>query len=501
MAYQLTTLSCFFAGLLFPLALAPFYYWPLALLAIAWLFHCLTTESSPFRAFTFAYLFGLGKFAFGMSYVYISVRYFSIPSEIFALLVVGIFVSLIALQTGVLGYLYVKFFRLPSLPVVSALGFCALATFLDWFVSFVTILPATIFLGESVVENSLSGYLPFGGVYLATFFMLLTATFLYITFFTKIAAVQRVGCAICVIALFAGGKVLQTIQWSEPLESYTVALVQANIDQADKWIRSKWHEHRETYFSLTQEVLPYADIIIWPEAAITVPYKKAGFIKSRVRHLLKDKERAAFISGALDHKPLGRYNMIFGMGDASGVYRKRELVPFGEYVPFEKYLGSLFSQIGLGIPRALEGAYDQPNIKVFDYEMAMAICYEAIYSQLLFDSVSKAHVLTVVSNDAWFGDSLGPYHNLGSARVRAIEFGRYVLRSSGSGVTAIIDPTGLVVSRLPLFKAGALVDSFQMMSGSTPILKYGIYPVLALMLFILVIVAFLRWRNIYHVDQ
>ncbi len=106
-----------------------------------------------------------------------------------------------------------------------------------------------------------------------------------------------------------------------------------------------------------------------------------------------------------------------------------------------------------------------------------AICYEIIYADLVARQARQSDVLLTLSNDTWFGDSLGPQQHLQMARLRALENGRYVVRATSNGVTAIIDPQGSVTGRLPQFEAATLVGEYTPMEGLTPFTRTGSWPI------------------------
>ena len=172
-------------------------------------------------------------------------------------------------------------------------------------------------------------------------------------------------------------------------------------------------------------------------------------------------------------------NTAIGIGNAQGRYVKRHLVPFGEYVPLEGLLRGLIEFFNLPMSRAEPGPWQQAPLQVAGNPAQMAICYEVVYP-LLVSNPPTALLLTI-SNDTWFGDSLGPQQHLQMARMRALENGRWLLRATSNGVTAIVDPAGAVRGRLPQFRAGVLTGEYHTMEGQTPFSRFGNWPFLALL--------------------
>ena len=119
----------------------------------------------------------------------------------------------------------------------------------------------------------------------------------------------------------------------------------------------------------------------------------------------------------------------------------------------------------------------------------MAICYEIAYSELVRSDVD---VLLTISNDTWFGDSIGPPQHLAIARMRALENGRWLLRATNNGMTAIIDARGVVRDQLPQFKAGVLAGEYRLMSGRTPFNRFGSWPLYGVLVLVAGLLIFIR---------
>ena len=180
-----------------------------------------------------------------------------------------------------------------------------------------------------------------------------------------------------------------------------------------------------------------------------------------------------------------------GVGEASGRYVKQHLVPFGEYVPLENWLRGIMGIFDLPMSRGSAGDPEQPLLAVKGAQAAMAICYEVIYPELVREQAARADVLLTISNDTWFGESIGPLQHMEMAQMRALENGRWLLRGTNNGVTAIVDHRGTVRHRLPQFSAGVLRGSYRLMTGRTPFSWFGGAP--ALILAVLSAVVF-TWR-------
>ena len=278
------------------------------------------------------------------------------------------------------------------------------------------------------------------------------------------------------------GISLKGLSWTDAGASRTAALVQGNIEQASKWNPDNRLPIIAHYRRLTE---PHwgTDLILWPEAAITVFEHQAGELLAA----LDARGKAAGSSLVLGLPAIRVYpgedysflNTARGVGLAEGSYVKRRLVPFGEYVPLEALLRGLIQFFDLPMSHAEAGDWQQPPLRVNDQRANMAICYEIVYPELVRDDVD---VLLTISNDTWFGDSIGPHQHLAIARMRALENGRWLLRSTNNGVTAIVDHLGSVQAQLPQFEPGVLTGEYQERTRRTPFNRFGPWPLYGVLL-------------------
>ena len=125
--------------------------------------------------------------------------------------------------------------------------------------------------------------------------------------------------------------------------------------------------------------------------------------------------------------------------------------------------------------------------------MGISICYEDTFGDEVIKALPEAAILVNVSNDAWFGDSLAPHQHLQMARMRALESGRYLLRATNTGITAIINEKGRVVADIPQFMPATLAGTARLFDGMTPYAHTGNYPVLCLMMLVVIAAMGLRW--------
>jgi apolipoprotein N-acyltransferase len=260
-----------------------------------------------------------------------------------------------------------------------------------------------------------------------------------------------------------------------------VASVQANIDVDLKWDPVLIKQNLEKHISLTAS-LDSVPLVVWPESAVEfwLP-ENIQVLPMELMPPLKS-ERANFIFGARSF--LGTpgtanfkaFNTAFftdAKGRVLGRYHKQVLLAFGEYLPFSRVLKHLPA-----IPFA-EGFTPGEGPRVFHIgkgiRAAPLICYEDLMPSVVrkFVSEARANVLINLTNDAWYGRSLGPWQHLRLAQWRAVETRRSLLRVTNTGVTSLINAKGELVQFLPMFSAAVMHSELDILNGETYYVLYG----------------------------
>jgi apolipoprotein N-acyltransferase len=271
-----------------------------------------------------------------------------------------------------------------------------------------------------------------------------------------------------------------------PDRGVTLRIVQPNAEQSLKWDPDRAQEFMMRLLAGTAAAGEGAppDLFIWPETA--VPYLLDGS-----EHLLMQIDAVAGgrpVAFGIARREAGRfYNSLVVTAPGGGVariYDKHHLVPFGEYVPFGEALGRLGIR-GMAASHG-EGFSPGPGPAALDFGPGIGralalICYEAIFPQHLRLEPRPDWVLQV-TNDAWFGEVSGPFQHLDQARLRAVEQGLPVIRAANTGISAVIDARGRVLSRLGLGEQGFLDAPLPGALPPTPYARTGDVPVLVAML-------------------
>lgn len=471
----LGAVAALLAGAAWPLAFAPYGYWPIAIVSLLLLFSAWFAVS-PWRAFWRGYLFGLGMFGFGVTWVHISIYTFGgvpLPLSIF---LTSLFVAFLALFPALTGYLAVRlcaglskrsarWFLIAALPAAWVLG----EMLRGWVFSGFPWLNA----GYSQTDGPLRGLAPLLGVYGLSWAVALTAGMMAAALGESKKGV-RVKLVAGLGALFLVGFAVDYIPWTQKAgDPLAVALVQGNIPQDMKWSPDMRQPTIDLYTNLSAQHQD-ADLIVWPETALPDFYHR----QLDVLQALGERARASntdYLVGVLylDRATDRYYNSMVSIGSAEGFYHKRHLVPFTEYLPLKRVFGSIVEFMRVPMSDFTPGGHEQAPLVVAGQPAGISICFEDAFGEEVRKSLPQSTLLVNVSNDAWFGGSDAPHQHLQMARMRALESGRPLLRGTNTGLTAITDHRGQLQGMAPQFEATVLRGEVQPMSGETPFIMFG----------------------------
>ena len=501
----LLSLAIFFAGALQTLALSPYDFWAASIASLVlflWITRALdpNSELSGKKAFYFGWLAGFGLFAFGASWVYVSINTYGNAPPILAGCLTLLFVSALGLFHGFMLWLY-AYLRSRYLEF-NILLFSTLWVANDLFRSvFLTGFP-WLFIGDSQLDGPLSGWLPVIGSYGVSLILCLTsASIVAIILKRQLGTILVIGLVL--IGLWAPAAYLKEVNWTTATgQIQKVALIQLNIPQELKWNRSQRPKTIALLESMTAEQLD-KDVIFWPETALPVFYNSAKPLLKQFGEQAEE-DQASIVTGipyrAWDPKNKSAiiHNSVIAIGNGEGIYHKQKLVPFGEYVPMQEVLRGLIAFFDLPMSDFRKGAEDQDLLRVNGFRVSPFICYEVVYPDFVATRSTNADYLLTISNDAWFGASIGPLQHLQLARIRALENGRYMVRTTNNGVTAIINARGQIETQIPQFSRATLEGQIQIFEGKTPFTILGSLPMQVLCFSTLLIGFGLRWRRGKH---
>jgi len=480
------------AGCLVPFSFAPFNVWPLGILALT-IFALLINNQSAKNVWWRSWWFGVGMYAVGVSWIYVSISGFGgAPAPLAAFLVV-IFVFFMAAFFSLPFYAFGRWFSRHPLSLLIAFPACWLIS--EWLRTWLLTGFPWLFIGYADLTNWLSGWAPVVGVMGLSLLSAFTAGFFAHIISRPTISRSLITSSIAVIGIWVAGFFLQDIEWTKVASSPTsIAIVQPNINQEDKW-QTDFRDITLDVLRTKTEPLWGHKIIIWPEAAITRLYSDALPFLNEVNRKAADSE-SGLITGIIfdDQDKDIYYNSVVTFGKAIGIHHKRRLVPFGEYVPIEA-LRNLIEFFNLPTSIISLGPEEQHGLKVDDLMIAPSICYEVAFPDLIAKNAVDSQLLISVSNLGWFGDSLGRHQFMQMAQMRALETRHYYAYSTNNGPSAIFDRNGRITAQTKAFEQTSLSSEILATDGATPFMHYGSLPVVILSLISLVLLHIFGKKN------
>jgi apolipoprotein N-acyltransferase len=501
-------LFAFLAGSLGALAFAPFHFFLAIIFSLTFFFFLLAEAKQKKAAFWRGFYFGFGHFLCGIYWISIALL---VDAKQFAWLIpfaltlipaaLALYLALFALSYH---FFCTKFFLQKTYQKI--LLFSLLWIFFE-------ALRATLFSGfpwnllgyawmfnqEFLQTASVFGV--YGLSLLALFVSLSPALFLNKFQLKKPAFDDKIfaSCLLLVLIFaFAFGAKNIADKKNEARPKATARLVQANVKQELKWDPKTRYENFLKHIALTNsKSLEEVDLVVWSETS--VPYIVDDNPELLSKLTLAVPPQGFLITGALrmESEDLSQkfWNSVF-VFDEKGVvksYDKQHLVPFGEYVPLQKFFPFIDKITGGG-----EGFAVGDGAKTVDFGRFSAgplICYEAIFSSEVLDAKAAPDFFVNLTNDAWFGKSTGPYQHFDMARMRAVEYGIPLIRVAGSGVSALFDSVGDIVAKTELHEEAVIDVEVKVNSSPTLYQLYGFKPLLILVLLLSLVLVFSAWKK------
>ena len=340
-------------------------------------------------------------------------------------------------------------------------------------------------VGYSQVETFVGALAPILGVYGVSWATVCIAGLL--------VCVARGGNVLRGVALLSGVVIFIVLSrfagyaWTTGTDKeLRVSLIQGAVSQDLKWTPDQLEPTLQLYRELTREQ-GQRDLIVWPEAAIpALPFEIPEYLQEL--HTAMVESNTQLFTGILtfDIERVEFKNTLWAIGPDERMYHKRHLVMFGEYFPLPRFVRNYMRIMNLPSENIAEGSVDQPLLMAQGVPVAATICYELAFGAEQLPFFPAAQLMVNVSNDAWFGDSIAPHQHLQIGQMRALEVGRYLIRATNTGVTAIVNPLGRVVEQIPQFVPGVLNGSVEAYDGVTPYVRWGNWPVIGGLLLLVV---------------
>jgi len=449
---------------------APFYIFPIPILALSGLFYLWKHTQHARQAAKIGFAFGIGFFTVGISWIYISLHDVGgMPWWMAATATFGL-CAFLSLFHAACGYLTRRIGHVIWIAPI-------LWTSLEWVREWLFTGFPWLQIGYSQIP-----YSPLAN--LASLTGILGVTFAVAASASLILLWQQHWRHF--LGLWGIATLLGLITWTSPTgQQIDVTLLQGNVPQTLKWDAEVAEQTSLQYYHMMQQST--ADLVVMPETALpyAVPSEEikqhpvtgtfASYAKQHQVHV---------VTGAIEVEHEQYYNSMLALLPNGTVqhYRKSHLVPFGEFIPFKRGLDWLYRD-WLHIPMSdLSRGSAVDNFSFADMYIGFNICYEDVFGSQIRRQLPQANLLINASNDAWYGHSLAAYQHLQFSQARALETGRWLLRATNTGITAAINQHGVVVAVLPDFEQASLDITAPAYTGTTPYVLLGNWLILVLLL-------------------
>ena len=441
-------------GLIGIFAFAPFSIKFLIFISYGYLIRLLISNNNAI--FWKVFCWGLGHWGLGMSWIIVSVYYYgettiAISSIIYILLVVVltlIFTSPLLILKSALSFTKINnnFFSalfISSIFVISEFSRYFFLNGVPW------LIPGNIFL-DTISQN----IYPIFGVTAASFLIYFICA-LFIVYSNK--KISYISIAILIISLLPFSPA------DEMKDGVKVSIVQPASDPFLKYEDNYYLKIEDNLNKLIDTVSKDSELVVLPEAELPYSQKSIRFLDFLKNTEISEK----IILGTWKYDDAKLYNSIYSPRyDES--YKKIHLVPFGEYIPFIQGLRGIIGFFDLPMSNVSHGRPLQENIRILDnIPVSSPICFDIAFPNTVRKMNKSSFLMINVSNDTWFGNSIGPYHHLSIARIRSIENNKYTIRSTNDGISAIITNKGTIVSLLDKGKSGVLEGYVKLIKNST----------------------------------
>ena len=473
----------FLFGLIGIFSFAPFSIKLFIFISYAYLINLLLSKNS--NSFWKVFAWGLGHWGFGMSWIIVSVYYYGETTIAISLFIYTLLITILTLV-----------FTLPLLLLKPLLKF----------INTKNNLIQVLFISSILIISELSRYyflngVPWlipGNIYLDTYVQNIypifgvTAASLLIYFLCSLFIVYRNKNLSYVALILIVLSLIPEYKSFDIDKGIKISIIQPASDPFLKYESNYYYQIEENLNKLITKVSEDTKLIVIPEAELPYPLESPRFNNLINKTAISKK----MLIGAWLYEDNKLYNSIYSP-KYNELYKKSHLVPFGEYIPFIDGLRGLINFFDLPMSNVSHGNKNQQTIRILDgIEVSSPICFDIAFPNTVRKMNKSSLLMINISNDTWFGNSIGPYQHLSIARVRALENNKWTIRSTNDGVSAIISNKGTIVDYLDKGRSDILEGQVELTYESSfySLIGYKFIYLLSFMI-VFIIISLSLWKN------
>lgn len=437
----------FFLGCIHTLIFAPFNLLPVIFISFSGLLFLVGRSHTWGRAFKIGWCFGFGHFTTSLNWIHNALL---VDADNFAHMIPFVVIALPAFLAFYFGFIALVTWICKTSKIHRLLVFASMVTICEIIRTYFYLpFPWNLTAHSVAYYDNFLQFSYFIGAFGLTFFLSLIGG----VFYLRSKKIALICISALIICMLLGWARIELFKSDESIENYSVRLVQPynfhHLNDDNKKV-----EALNNLISLSKFQRPFdLKYIIWPESAYPYIYHDRSERVRYLRHVVPIGGMLLFGADRVEMNKSGGevkvYNSLIGMDDMGDVlfeYDKAILVPFGEYVPFKSLLKS--------VSKVVDGIYDFSQgkgsavVNVHDFPtFTPFICYETIFP---FWGGNESDILLDVTNNIWFGDSIGPQQHFAMVKFKAAEVGKPMIRVANSGVSAVVDKTGVLREKINL---------------------------------------------------
>lgn len=470
--------------------------WFMIIVSIAW-FLLILKDANKTESLWIGWFFGIGYFGVNIWWIHISIESFGIPNSLIAVSINAIFICLLAVYFSIFGVLInsLSLFKAPLLLIAPFIWLLVEISRGYFFTGF-----PWLVVGYTQIDSPLSALLPLVGAHGVSFVIVSLASCLIFLLSSKSLKQKVFGVFTAITIIILSSCLQQSEYTTKKGELLNISVVQGSLPYDVRWSKGSTELIFDQYMKLSIDQWN-SDILVWPETVFTNPLtlneSEVKLLKSislrTDTHLILGVPFLQVADGKI-------FNSILSITDSIQLYKKRKLVPFGEYFPLRKMFSNFYDTLNVPLSDFTQSLSEKNKFVVKQNTIGVLICYEIAFASIARSSLPQAELIVNLSNDSWFGRSVAAFQHLQIVRVRAAELERPIIRATNTGISAIIDYKGDVIESSEQFEAQVISGEIAGRVGLTPYSKIGEQGVIILALGLVLIALVIRFFGYRHIE-